>query len=165
MKHQSILWSICGHPMFAWLTEPRFLMASLCFYLNSYLYAHTVFIQEFYNYTLFSTESNNQRLLLCRMILTFVMSVRELGSKLWILVLGFVRNYKQVDHNRSLYSSSMTKGPALKCFAASGLLSNGQRSFWLPSLPQSVVSCSSNSWAAARGARQMQTQQYLGSAS
>lgn len=151
MTHQSTLWSICVQAMLAWLTEPRFLAASLCFYLNSHLYAHTVFIQEFYHYTLFSTESDNQGLLLCTMILTFVLSVRELGSKLWILVLGFCRNHKQVDHNRSLYSSSMTKGPTLEGFAASHLLSVGQRSCWLPLLPQSVVLCSSNSWAAAGG--------------
>lgn len=55
----------------------------------------------------------------------------------------------------------MRKGPTSEGFAASGLLSNGQRSFWLPSLPPSVVSCSSNSWAAARGVRQMQSQRYL----
>lgn len=60
--------------------EPRILMASSYFYLNSHLYACRIFIQEFHIYTLFSMS--HQGLSLCRIIFIFMMHVRELGRKL-----------------------------------------------------------------------------------
>lgn len=118
--------------------EPRILMASSYFYLNSHLYACRIFIQEFHIYTLFSMS--HQGLSLCRIIFIFMMHVRELGRKLWISPLGPAET---VNGLHMILCQSLEGGPTSAGSAASDLYGSGWKSFWLSS-PQTVVSRSSD---------------------
>lgn len=96
--------------------EPRILMASSYFYLNSHLYAC--------------------RISLCRIIFIFMMHVSELGRKLWISPLG---SAETVNGLHMILCQSLEGGPTSAGSAASDLYGTGWKSFWCSS-PQTVVS-------------------------
>lgn len=85
-------------------------------------------------------KRSNWGLFLCRIIFTFMMSVRELGSKLWTLALGFCRDPKWVIYHYTLQHRKRTYFRGLR----SKWLGGGWKSCWLSSLP-SVVSHSGDS--------------------
>lgn len=114
------LWLHCP-----WLTKTRFLMAISLSYLNS----HVQYLSKSFIITHCSAQKrSNKGLCLCRIVSTFMMSVRELGSKCWILALGLCRNLNGLY---IIICSSTEQGSTSDSSAASDPLGDGWKSCWL----------------------------------